>query len=199
MGCGSRVFGRRSSRPNFSYFSSLCDGLALLHLCGCGFDNSPTFRDKPPSGRHGLLLWRELGRLFDLRLRRRMAFRPLGLWTGSTSSLSVSGPALLPLTATAIVCIVVGIAISAPLLFIYNSAHSVRNVWATTGHAHPGITAITLRVTEALARFALYRSLASLIRFNYHSETTERRSVVHLADKRPACYRHYDVQSCNTD
>ena len=104
-----------------------------------------------PSGSHGLLLRRELGRLFGLRLRLGLAFRPLGLRTGSTSSLRVSGPALLPLTATAIVSSVVGVTVSAPLLFLSNRALSVRNVWATTGHAPRGITAITLRVTEALA------------------------------------------------
>ena len=94
-----------------------------------------------------------------------LAFRPLGLRTDSTSSLRVSGPALLPLTATAIVSSVVGIAVSAPLLFLSNRALSVRNVWATTGHEPRGITAITLRVTEALAVFALNGSLGSLIRF----------------------------------
>jgi hypothetical protein len=119
------VFGRRSSRCNFSYFSSLSDGLALLRFCGCGFDDSTSFTDMAPSGLHGLLLRRELGRPFVLRLRRGLTFRPLGLMTDSTSSLRVSGPALLPLTATAIVSSVVGITVSAPLPFLGNRALSV--------------------------------------------------------------------------
>jgi hypothetical protein len=36
-----------------------------------------------------------------------------------------------------------------------DKANAIRNVWATTGHAPRGITAITLRVTEALAVFAV--------------------------------------------
>ena len=185
MGCGGRAFGGWSSRRNFSYIGSLSNGLTLLRPCGCGCDYSTTFRDMAPSGPHGLLLRRELGRLFDLRLRRGMAFGPLGLWTGSMRSLRVTGPALLPVTATTIVCSVVGITYSAPLLFLCNRALSVRNVWATMGHASRGIPAIRLRVTEALAVFALYGSFGSLIRFNCHSETTERSQTAYLADKRP--------------
>ena len=170
MGCGSRVLGR-SSRRNFSYFISLSDGLTLLHLFGSGFEDSTTFRDMAPSGPHDLLLRRELGRLFGLWLRGGMAFRPLGLRTGNTSLLRGGGPALLPLTAIKIVSSVVGITVGAPLLFLCNSALFSRNVWAITGHAHRGITAITLCVTKALAVFALYGFLGSLIRFNCHSET----------------------------
>ena len=173
MGCGSRVFGRRSSWRNLSYFCNLSDGPALLRLCGCGFDNSTTFRDIALSGPHGLLLRRELGWRLGLRLRRGGAFRPLGPRTGSTSSVRVCGPALLPLTATTIVSSVVGITVGAPLLSHCNRALCVRNVWATTGQAHRGLTAITLRVTEALAVFAQYGSLRSLIPFNCHSQTTE--------------------------
>ena len=134
---------------------------------------------------NGLLLRRELGRLFGLRLPRGMAFRPLGLRTRSTNSLRVGYSALLTLTATKIVSSVVGITVGATLLFLCNRDLSVRNLWATTGHAPRRITAITLRATEALAVFALYGSLGSLIRFNCHSETTERRQTTHLADKAP--------------
>ena len=172
-------------RHNFGYIGSLSNGVTLLLPCGYGFDYSTTFRDMAPSGPNGLLFRRELGKFFGLRLSRGMAFRPLGLRTGSTSSLRVGGPALLPLTATTIVSIVVGITVGAPLLFLCNSALSVQNVWVTTGHAPRGITAITLRVTEALAVFALYGSFGSLIRFNCHSETTERSQTAYLADKRP--------------
>ena len=127
-----------------------------------------------PSGPHDLQLWRA-GEAFWPRLRGGMVFRFLGLRTGSTSSLRDGGPVLLPLTATKIVSSVVGITVGEPLLLLCNSSLSVRDVWATTGHAARGITAVTLRVTEALAVFALYGSLRSLVRFNCHSETTERR------------------------
>ena len=135
----------RSWRCNFCYFCNLSDGFAPSHLFRCGFDYFPTFGDMAPSGPHGLLLWRELGRLFGLRLHRGMAFRPLGLRTSSMSSFRVGGPTLLPLTATTIVSSVVGVTVDAPLLLLCHSALSVRNVWATTGHAPRGITAITLR------------------------------------------------------
>ena len=151
MSCGDRAFGGRSSRRNFSYIDSLSNVLVLLHLSGCSFDFSTTLRYVTLTGPLGLLLRRELGRRFGLRLCRGMAFRPLGFMTGSTSLLSVDGPALLPLTTTTIVSSVVGITVGAPLLFLYNSAISVRNVWATTGHALRVITAITPCVTEALA------------------------------------------------
>ena len=112
-----------------------------------------------------------------------MAFRPLGLRISSTSSLRVGGPALLSLTATTIVSRVVGIKVGAPLLFLCNSAISVRNVWASTGRVLRGITAIMLRVTEALAVFALCGFLGSLVCFKCHSNTTQRSQTAHLADK----------------
>ena len=104
-------------------------------------------------------------------------------------SLRVGGPALLSLTATTIVSSVVGIIVGASLLILCKRALPVRNAWATTGHAPRGITEITLRMTEALAVFALYASLGSLIRFNCHSETTERRQTAYLADKGVRCFR----------
>ena len=188
------MFGGRSSRHNFRYFSSLSDGLALLRLCECGFEYSTTFRDMVPSGPHGLLLRRELGRLFGLRLCHVMAFRPLDLRTGSTGSLRVGGFASIPLTATMIVSSVVVITVGALLLFLCNSALSFQNVWATTGHARRGIIAITLCITEALAVFAQYGSLGSLICLNCHSETTESYETAHLADKGPTSNRHYEVR-----
>jgi hypothetical protein len=115
-----------------------------------------------PSGIHPLLFKREFWLLLDLRLCCGISLRPLGFTTGSTSSLCVCGPALLPLMATTIVSSVVGIAVGAPLLFLCNSALSVRNVWASTGHAPREITAITLRVTRTVCRqpkAALTRSL----------------------------------------
>ena len=126
----------------------------MVSLCCTSMGVVLTIRPLLETWLHGLLLRRELGRHFGLRLRLGLAFRPLGLRTGSTSSLRVSGPAFLPLTATVIVSSVVGITVSAPLLFPCNRALSVRNLWATTGHAPRAITAIMLRVNEALAVFA---------------------------------------------
>ena len=86
----------------------MSDDFAPSHLFSCGFDYFPTFRDMVPSGVHSLLLRRELGRPFGLRFRRGMAFRSLGLKNGNTMSLRVGDSALLPLTATTIVSIMVG-------------------------------------------------------------------------------------------
>ena len=78
-----------------------------------------------PSGSHGLLLRRELGRLFGLRLKRRMTFRRLGRKTCSTCLLGVGVSALLPLTATMIVGRVVGVTVGVPFLLLCHSALSV--------------------------------------------------------------------------
>ena len=98
------------------------------------------------------------------------------------------------LAATTTVSSVIGVTVGATFLLLCNSALPVRNVWATTDHAPRGITTIMLRVTEALAVFTLYRLLGSLISFNCHSLTTERRQSTHIADKWPASDRHYEVR-----
>jgi hypothetical protein len=51
-----------------------------------------------------------------------------------------------------------------------------------------------LRVTEAL-----YGSLGSPVHIDCHSETTEKRQSMHLADKGPVSYCYYEVQCGKPD
>ena len=88
---------------------------------------------------HALLLRRELGRLYGLRLRCGLVFRPLGLRNGSTSALRIGGSGLLPLTSTTIVSSVVGVTVGASIPFLLHSVLPVQYVWITIGHAPRGI------------------------------------------------------------
>ena len=133
-------------------------------------------------------------RLSGLRLRCGLAFRPLSLRNGSTSTLRTGGSALLPLTANTIISSVVDVTVNALPLFLCHRALLVRNVWATTGQAPRGLTTITLRGTKALTGFRMYGFLGSRVGINCPSETTERCQSARLADKQPASYRHYEVR-----
>ena len=122
------------------------------------------------------------GETFGLRLSRGMVFRPLSLRTSSTISLRIGGSTLLRLTATTIVISVVSVTVGAPFLLLCHSLLPVRSTWATTRQISLRVTTITFRVTEALAGFTLYETLGSLVSFDCHSDSTERRHSAHVAD-----------------
>ena len=62
------------------------------------------------------------------------------------------------------------------------------------GHTPRWITAITLRLTKALAVLTLNGSLGSSVRVHRDSETTERRYGAHLAYKGSTSNRHNEVR-----
>jgi hypothetical protein len=66
--------------------------------------------------------------------------------------------------------------------------------WALTGHTPRWITAITHRVTEALAVLTLNGSLGCSVRVHRDSETAERRYGAHLVVKGSTIYRHNEVR-----
>ena len=88
------------------FFIRLSDEFALLHRFGRGFDCTPKFGDLTPFRNQALLLRGQL----DLLLGLGSAFRLLIFGLGSTGPLRAGGFALLPLTATSVVCSVVRVA-----------------------------------------------------------------------------------------
>ena len=111
---------RRNARlSNFGYFCSLNDGFALLHLFGHLFDC--TFGNMAPLWIQALLLREQL----DLLLGLGCAFKTPSSGLGSTCPLRAGDFALLPLTATSVVCSVVGVAVSTPFLLLCHGTLTV--------------------------------------------------------------------------
>ena len=98
---------------------------------------------------------------------------------GSTGLLRAGYFALLPLTATSVVCSAVGVAFSAPCLLLCYGALTIWHVWAPTGHTFRWIAAITFGVTQQLAVLTLNGSLWSSVPVHrdYNNKHTKRPAI----------------------